>query len=432
MAAADTATSSRGAPPMGGMAGPTAGDEPFGAAAEKAIRDAQAAVHGLIDEAGLGGSRAVDLARSLKLDKTLAWKLARFADNDDPCAAFKHLPGPGGVEIVVRAAEQLGVAEDRLAAVRRADRDLRGLVRKHAGDRRTFEAMLAGARPDPQTESEERKAFFRAGSAIWGVRAAAQVLTLALRPNESDESMLDCVQVSGFINLERLRPDVPWVVRRLRVHRDDGSPFVPFERVPLDPEGAVQSEGADRPLSLMSAFCSKPLPSIRQRLGDNGWLYDELAPGDVGRRGAATIIAGERYIAALPRYRDSGNTEGRYILTVRTPIEHVQLDLLLHPSLTNFRWPTMNIVGNLEERIASERAPGRELVSPRPAEHLARGASVSLSPIPSYSGLVRDAFARAGWGEPDAFRAFRAAFDHPPAPCEVSMTCELDQHTTDA
>ena len=50
----------------------------FGSEAERAIREAQAALSDLITEAGLEGVRAVDLARTLKLDKTLAWKLARF------------------------------------------------------------------------------------------------------------------------------------------------------------------------------------------------------------------------------------------------------------------------------------------------------------------------------------------------------------------
>jgi hypothetical protein len=176
----------------------------------------------------------------------------------------------------------------------------------------------------------------------------------------------------------------------------------------------------------MPRFCTKPLPAIRQRLGDNGWLYDELAPGSVGRRGAVTVIAGERYLGALPRDRSEDNTEGRYILTVRTPIEHVQMDLLLHPSLEHFRWPTASMVGNIEERIASERAPGRELVQPRPAEQLSRGVSVGASGVPGYAALVRDAFERASWGSPDSFRAFRAAFDHPPAPCEIALKSELD------
>ena len=99
----------------------------FGSEAERAIREAQAALSDLITEAGLEGVRAVDLARTLKLDKTLAWKLARFTDQSDPCSAFKHLPGQGGVEIVVKAAGNLGVTPDRLDAVRKADRGAREL-----------------------------------------------------------------------------------------------------------------------------------------------------------------------------------------------------------------------------------------------------------------------------------------------------------------
>lgn len=401
------------------------GPASFGVAAEGAIRSAQSALAALIDEVGLGGSRAVDLARSLKLDKTLAWKLSRFTEQSDPTAAFKHLPGQSGVEIVVRAAGDLGVPEQRLEEVRRADSHLRGFVRKHAGDRRTFEAMLAGARPDPQTEAEERKAFYKAGSAIWGVRARAQLLTLALSPSAKDPGRIDVVQVSGFVDFERLRPDVPWVIRRLRVHEDDGSSSGTFEREPLDPEGAGQTRGVDRPLSLMPAFCTKPMPAIRQRVGASGWLYDELAPGDVGRKGATTVIAGERYHGALPRYRTEDNTEGRYILTIRTPIERVQFDLLLHPDLTNFRWPTVLVTGNLEERISSERVPGRELFPERPAESVTPGVSAAFGAGLDYTSLVADAFTRAGWGDASTYRCYRALIEYPPAPCEITLTSEL-------
>jgi len=398
---------------------------PFPVAAERAIRSTQRAFAELIEGAGLEGARAVDLARSLSLDKTLAWKISRFTLGDDPCAAFKHLPGPGGVEIVVKAAQSRGVGEPRLEAARNAHAELSAFVRRHAGDRRSFEAMLAGARRDPRAEAEERKAFYQAGAAIWGVRASAQLLTLAIRPSESDANALDCVSLSGFVDLERLRPDVSWVLRRLRVHNDDGSLSTSFRREPLDPQGAAVPEGGQRPLSLMPDYCSKPLPRIRQRIGASGWLYDELAPGQVGRRGAVTVISGERYLSALPRLRSEDNTEGRYILTVRTPVEHVQFDLLLHEDLTNFRWPTRSVIGNLEERISSERVEGRELMPDRPAETVDLGALQSAGRVPMSGRLLADGLARAGWGSPAAFRHYRVALDHPPAPCEIVLTAEL-------
>lgn len=398
---------------------------PFPLDAERAIRSAQRAFAELIEGAGLEGARAVDLARSLSLDKTLAWKISRFTLGDDPCIAFKHLPGPGGVEIVVKAAQSHGVGQSRLEAARNAHAELSAFVRRHAGDRRSFEAMLAGARRDPRAEAEEHKAYYQAGAAIWGVRASAQFLTLAIRPSETDADALDCVSLSGFVDLERLRSDVPWVLRRLRVHNDDGSLSTSFRREPLDPTGASVPDGGARPLSLMPEYCSKPLPRIRQRLGASGWLYDELVPGPVGRRGAVTVISGERYLSALPRFRSDDNAEGRYILTVRTPVEHVQFDLLLHPDLTNFRWPTRSVIGNLEERISSERVEGRELMPDRPADSVDGRDGQSTGRVSVSAALLADGFARAGWESPDSYRHYRVALDHPPAPCEIVMTAEL-------
>src|SRR5690606_4321322 len=119
---------------------------------------------------------------------------------------------------------------------READRVLRAFVEQHAGDRRSFETMLASGGRDERIEAEERRAYYRAGSAVWGVRARVQFLMLALRPSEKTDGMLDAVQISGLIDFERLRPDVPWIIRRLRAASDTGK-GLSFEREPLDPEG---------------------------------------------------------------------------------------------------------------------------------------------------------------------------------------------------
>lgn len=399
----------------------------FGPQAEDAIRSVQSAFLEMFERAGLGGSRAADVARTLNLDKTLAWKLMRCADDQDPRSAFKHLPGPGGVEIAIRAAGKHGVAEETLETVRRATEELRVFVRRHAGDRRTFEAMLAGTQPDPETEAEERKAYYQAGSAIWGVRAQAQILTLALKPSDTIEGRVDVVQVSGFVGLERLRPDLPWVLRRLRVHEDDGSLAQSFKREPLDPSGAPHGADSKQPLALMPRFCTEPLPEIQQHVGASGWLYDELAPGSVGKRGAVTVISGERYHGALPLARSSENTEGRYVLTVRTPVEVVQFDLLLHPDLAHFRWPTVRVVGNLEEQLSARDRSGRELFPVRPADSVSPGVSRGPGVGAFYRDLMSDAFERAGWGDLAGYRAFRAEVEYPPAPCEVVMTSELSE-----
>lgn len=379
----------------------------------------------LIAEAGFSGARASDIARGLSLDKTLAWKITRFTESSDPCAAFKHFPGPGGVEIVVSAALERGVPSVRADAVKQADGALRDFVRQHAGDRRTFEAMLAGISEggDAFAPPEAFKAYYQSASAIWGVRARSQFLTLMLRPSFSKPDRIDVVQVSGFVELERLRPDVPWIIRRMRVLSDAGGRRSDsFVREPLDPSG---STGAA--LGLMPGYCSSPLPRIEQFEGDDGWVYDELASGEVGRAGAKTIVAGEKYHAPLPLHRDENNSEGRYKLTLRTPVEAVQMDLLLSPELAHFAAPRVRLLGLIEDRPAGAEksvAP-HELVPSFESDGLGSPPILQTTRVPRYAELVTDAFRRAGWDGFEHYRAYRAELEHPPVPSDLTLVCEL-------
>lgn len=384
------------------------------------VRAVQAAVTEVLAGAGLGGARPTEVGRTLGLDKTLAWKISRFVGDRDPARAARHMPGAGGVEIVLRAAAERGVESARVESAREADRLLRAFVANQAGDQRSFEAMLAAGGRDERLEYEERRAHYRAGAAVWGVRARTQLLTLALRPSESGDDLIDVVQVGGLIDFERLRPEVPWIIRRLRV-ADDAGRRLEIRREPLDPAGAGSG------MALLRAHCSDPLPEIRQFVGSNGWVYDELAAGEVGRKGALTCISGEIYRAALPARRSEDNTEGRYTLTVRTPVEAVVFDLLVHERLSHFAPPRTSVHGLLEDR---PRGHGHAvaLYEPRAADELGRPAIVQTPRIDGYSALVGEALDRAGWGGLNQFRGYRAELEYPPAPCELMLTCEIREH----
>lgn len=396
----------------------------FAGEATQRLRAAQAAVTELLGGVGLGGARPTEIGRELGLDKTLAWKVARFAEDEDPREAVRHLPGPGGLRIVLRAAAARGVTESRLQAVRDADGRLRRFLKQHAGDRRSFEAMLAGERLDDRADLEERRAFFRAGSAIWGVRARVQVLTLALRPSDTEPGTLDTVQVGGLVDFERLRADVPWIFRRLRVTNDAGTMRTVVHREPLDPDGAAEG-GAP----LFRAYCSEPPAPLRQFVGANGWVYDEISAGPVGRRGAVTCLTGEVYRAVVPSVRSEENTVGCYTLMVRTPVEAVLFDLLLHEDLTHFGPAEMRVMGLLEDRprhagglmaMAPMRAPER-------ARALGQPALVQTGRLPRYGEMVADALERAGWGTLASFRGYRAELEYPAAPCELALVSEIGE-----
>ena len=396
----------------------------FAAAAVVRLREAQSAMTEMLDDAGLGGARPTAVGRTLGLDKTLAWKVARFIEDSDPVDAAKHIPGTGGVEIVLRAATDYGVASKHIEAVRAADRALREFVEQHAGDRRTFEAMRAGVARDERGDLEERKACFRAGAAIWGVRAKSQFLMLAFKPSEVDESAVDSMELSGYESFERLRKDVPWLVRRLHVSTANAADASELERSALDSAGVGVRGG----LPLMTEFCSQPFVEIQQFVGPDGSVFDEIAPGQVGRDAATTCVMGEAHHAGLPRYYSEDNDFGRYVLGVRTPVEAVVFDVLMHESLTNFGPMESYVAAVVEGRprpgptqfeetrtLVQEIAPARELGSP---------AALRTTRVARYPEMVRRAFELRGWSM-DGFRGYRVEMAFPPAPCELALRCRI-------
>lgn len=390
----------------------------FAEEASARLREAQAALTDLLDDAGLGGARPTEIGRTLGVDKTLAWKIARFVEEPEAVGAARHMPGSAGVEIVLKAAAAHGVAMDRVDAVRGADERLRAFVRRHAGDRRSFEAMLARGGRDDRIESEERRALYKSGSAVWGVRARAQFLTLALRPSETVPGTIDVLQLSGMVGFERLRADVPWIIRRLTNRTDSGSSSTQFAREPLDPDG-VRADGG---LPLIPRLCSRPLPEIRQFRATDGTVYDEIAPGAVGRHGAVSFVAGEIYRGAIPLEWSADNTEGRYTLAVRTPVEAVVFDLLLDARLTHFGDPTVRVFGLLEDRPTTGGEPGAAMYDPEPALALGTPPVLQSTRISGHAGAVSEAMAMGGW-DPSGFRGYRAELGFPPAPCRIMMVC---------
>jgi hypothetical protein len=395
----------------------------FAASAAQILRQTQAAVADLLFGVGLDGARSSEIGRTLGLDKTLAWKVGRFAREEDPLSAARHMPGPAGIKILLDAAAGAGAPSDRIEAVRQADAAFRQFVEARAGDLRTFEAMLVGSSRDNKAELEQRRAYYQSAAAVWGVRASAQFLMLALCPAGREDGMLDVVQTSGFVRLERLRPNTPWIVRRLKTTTDDGQQQLSFARVPLDPSGA-SAVGA---LPLLREFCSDPPPQIRQFLGCDGVTYDELSPGPLGPSGAVTVITGELYRAALPSKRSADNRYGGYKLVVRTPVEHVVVDVLVHKELNHFGPMMMSIEGLLEGRPSPTDPEERHHAdTSTPAKFLGRGPVLKTARLPVYERVARRALELAAQN-PDDFCGYRAAIDYPVVPCEIMLSCAIGE-----
>ncbi len=390
----------------------------FSSEASAVLRKLQSSVIDLLFGAGLDDARSTQVGRALGLDKTLAWKVTRFARETDPLGAARHLPGSAGFKIFLDAAETFGAPTDRIRTVSKAQDDFRRFVEDQAGDLRTYEAMLVGSRRDSKSDLEQRRSYYQSAAAIWGVRVSSQFLMLALCPTKRDDGMLDVVQASGFVRLERLKPDTPWIVRRLLTTTDDGGERLNFVREPLEPAGAT-SLGT---LPLLREFCSDPLPQIHQFEGTDGVIYDEVLPGPLGPGGAVTVVSGELYRAALPSIRSDENQIGRYKLAVRTPAKYVLLDMLIHRELEHFGPMSMSIAGLLEGRPTSTALSNAE--NSEPARQLGSPPVLKTARLPEYEHVIARALTLAG-RTPDEFCGYRAAIEYPTAPCEIALTCEI-------
>ncbi len=386
------------------------------------VRRAQAAVSELLTGAGLGGARPTEVGRILGVDKTLAWKMSRFSESTDLVKAVKHIPGTGGIEIMLKAAADNGVATEQIEAVREADRAFRDFVRQRAGDRRSFEAMLAAGGRDERVEMEERKSFYQSSSAIWGVRAKVQMLTLCLRPSETNDDRVDVLQISGFVDFERLRADVPWIIRRLWTSDTEASTDNDFERSPVCPEAAK-----DGSLPVIPEFCTHPLPEINQFRGNNGVIYDEIAPGPVGKHGSLTCVTGELYRGAIPRHWSPENTFGRYELVLRTPVEWVMFDIFIHEDLSNFGDFRHSVYGLLEDRpgVGVGKSHDRSISGPEDAMRLGTPPIVQSNRVGEYARLLEYAFDRSGWGDLMSYRGYRAELEYPATPWCLTMQCDI-------
>jgi hypothetical protein len=386
------------------------------------VRKAQAAVSDLLSGAGLGGARPTEVGRILGVDKTLAWKMSRFSESTDLLKAVKHIPGTGGIEIMLKAAQDKGVAPDRINAVRDADRAFRDFVRQRAGDRRSFEAMLAAGGRDERIELEERKAYYQSGSAIWGVRARMQMLTLCLRPSSTIPDRIDVLQLSGFLDFERLRADVPWIIRRLWTSDTEATTDNDFKRSPLCPEASVGNS-----LPVVPDFCTHPLPQINQFTGDNGVIYDEIAPGPVGKHGSLTCVTGELYTGAIPLHRSAENTFGRYELVLRTPAEWVMFDIYLHEDLRHFSDFRYSVFGLLEDRpgVGVGKSHKQPIMGPVDAMRLGEPPITQSNRYGDYARLLDHAIERAGWGSIESFRGYRSELEYPATPWCLTMQCDI-------
>lgn len=383
------------------------------------IRRLRKSVATLIDSLPLDGHRPIDLSDAAGIDMKLAWRIVRLRGENDVFSAARYVPGAAGMKIFLRAARRAGASKDMVAAADDAFERFAKLVETHAGSRKAFDMMLGGyARDDrARADLEHRRSMFEGGSYVWGVQARIMHRLDVLAPSD-DPAYYDMATVRGFVDLRRLRANVPWRIGAGYSIDDTGAAHANFTREPLSlPHDAAAGNG----VPLMPEFCSEPLPRCRRVEAPHGVSEYELVEGAVGNTGLLTCVTGELIRRFEPRPPTDLYNEINQLIHMRTPSELVVFDVLVHKDF--FDRPAQPQLLAYSDLFASRIAPQYRACDELPineaVEPLGRGTSaLDDDRIPNYARLIDHVIQRCGW-DADDFDACRVQMRYPPTPASL-------------
>ena len=394
--------------------------------AQRVLPLVRAAFLSVLDSIPARPRRASEICRELGISQTLAWRIVQVADAGDPFAAVRYVPGESAVETFLGAAQAHGAPLEALERARSAVAQFKKLVRDHAGNRRSLELMMAGLARSGRAEADlpYRKEGFRCASHTWGIQVQTHIRTALLYPGSRD----DCVHIAhvhGYYNLRRVRPEARWVLARRYMMTEDGAAHrVPVSE-PIAPEFALENG-----FPLLRPFCSDPPPDIQRVAGPGNAIDDVWTKGAVGDQAAVTFYSGE-VMRELPfRYCDARNKYAQFGLHIRTAVETLVLDVLVHRDLYGPLSPECLVLSDLWSapwETGGDVSQADLLPCAEQVQFLGQGlAGVQTSEVPNYERLLHYVCEKLSW-DGSQFHVYRLRMPYPVIGTAVAMRFPLPE-----
>lgn len=355
----------------------------------------------------------MDLASILDTSAATAGKLLRAISRPNAVGVVQGLPGPVPLRQLVERATERGAKESTTSTAMLEIATYAELVR-HAGDIKSFEAMLSAWLPEERQvfETARRQAAFRALSEIDGASCRLQINTVVLAPG-TEERTIDLVGMTGLLGVHRMRPDAQVALATLRVPNDP-DPDDNSDRKPTSLDG-VPLESSPQG-SRLDDFClAQPAPLVARQFGE--FVQYTLGPTDIGPAAEFDLLMAElnRNVGRI-REITPGWQAPFFSTLSQFPARILVFDLIVHREI----YPECKIA------LESYAPGGRGLASPHDStremdrrECLEQVTEVDyglrdlrLVEYPKYSALVRHVLGKLG-RETSEFRAYRVKVQYP-------------------
>ena len=390
---------------------------------QEVLRGLRAALLELYQSVGADPAAPQEVSRRIGITRSQAWKLSKVLASRDPSVAARQVLGPTGFRLVLSAFETRGAPRKVLVEVRRRVAAFDAMVRRHTGDRSTFDLTLdslQAADGDLAAVEAGRKLSFRGNSSIWGVQARMRLRLSVVQPSSRFAGKLDLASVGGLLDFRRLRATARWPLMRHTVTHAEEVPEGAGLR-PLDPR-----EGDPEGPPLLRRFCSQPLPETLLRMQAGG-AFHELPGGPLGNAGAMTCLFGMVLEGRASAHVTASDTRAEYVTHLNLPVEVLVVDLFVHRSLDFDLPPTAALYSRMEQEGELSPSPEDRWALPLPEELESLGSGPPHVASPHYDRhgeLVRYTVRRMGSRLED-FRGYRIALRYPPIPTMLSLSHPL-------
>ncbi len=355
------------------------------------LGELQAALVELVGSLPGRNARAVDLQRTLGLDKKLGWQLFTFVSASHVVDEVSSVPGAPSMKRIIAAAGRKKSPRAVLDRVAGAFEAFEEFVDGHGGDRDELAMLLRNLAGDVDRADDVRvrKSVFRGLAHVWGVRASTLVRTAVMHAGRAGARTTDDVLVVvGYVGLQRLRHDAPFSLSA--TVGIDSNPAAGAEAPPMRTEGPVIG-----PMELLEEYCSKPLPRTMPRTDALGEIETEFLFPPSSRAGAVTLCTSQHIEDAWtgPQRQHGLNS------LVKMPTESYVCELLVPTGWTDPGTARASVYGRrgAVERVHDLRTidllPQRETVA------CFRGVSLptGLPEAPRHHEAVAAMMERLGW-----------------------------------
>lgn len=366
---------------------------------------------------GADSTQPQEMSRRFGLDKTLTWRISRVVNEESAWGAVSHIPRRPSMQLFADALRRHGAPELQIEDLRTATDALEQFIELHAGDRETFEIMIAGSARQAGEKRMElfRREGYQANTAIWGVCARVQLAMRLMIPGHGDT--LDLATVCGLLDFRRLRGDVPWAVATLSSWDSPSSTHLGAN--------AIEGLSSERSTPIIPSYSSSPTPPlVSEREGEKLRLV--LRPGPVGNTATANVLLGYVTRGVGSRFESYPGENGEHGVMLTTPAEWLVHDLMIHESLAFATDPTAHVYGSLPGGPQYPDPQSVELPVSSEVIHLGSPADTALPEFARYGDLVAQVMASMGYA-PESFIGYRYRLRYPPIPAVSILRHRLDK-----